>query len=450
MKWKAELLTAVSNILKVTLKTGYDDDKSRNYVHLSLWVSGNPQSRRWFVKMTIAIITGVYPPMIGGAGAVMHSLAVHAPDRIAIVTGEFDSDGNRVSCEDGRLHASENVHRIPRLSRTLRLLPRGRLRAVFQAAYDRLLLHPQTTRNLIRVLDSLRPEVVCIGTLGSCYWVVDAVRRWRQGTKVVVYIHGEEIPRGSGYFNRIRREALQGASALVAVSSFTKSALIGLGIPPNRIALITNGVDTARFQPGAKNQRIVERYGLASRRVLLTLARLDERKGQDMMIKALPMIRKAVPDVMYLIVGEGTYGGTLRRLVSELHLEETVVFTGAASDDEVVDFYRTCDVYAMPNRTLEDGDTEGFGLVFLEAGACGKPVIGGIAGGAPDAIMHEVTGLLVDGTSAEAIASTCIRLLQDARLRSELGANGLTHARDNDWRIKTQEFLAFCDTAVRS
>jgi phosphatidylinositol alpha-1,6-mannosyltransferase len=103
----------------------------------------------------------------------------------------------------------------------------------------------------------------------------------------------------------------------------------------------------------------------------------------------------------------------------------------------------------MPNRTTENGDTEGFGLVFLEAGACGKPVIGGAAGGVPDAIMHEVTGLLVDGTSAEAIAASCIRLLKDTELRNKFGANGLVNACNNEWRIKTQLFLALCDMVVR-
>ena len=117
-----------------------------------------------------------------------------------------------------------------------------------------------------------------------------------------------------------------------------------------------------------------------------------------MIVRALPAIRQAVPDVVYLIVGEGSYGDTLRKLVVDLRLEDAVIFTGAVSDAEAVEFYRTCDVYVMPNRATEDGDTEGFGLVFLEAGACGKPVIGGRAGGVPDAITHEVTGLLVEGT----------------------------------------------------
>ncbi len=131
-------------------------------------------------------------------------------------------------------------------------------------------------------------------------------------------------------------------------------------------------------------------------------------------------------------------------LVSELRLESTVLFTGGVSDDDVLAYYQTCDVYAMPNRTTATGDTEGFGLVFLEAGACGKAVIGGKAGGVPDAIRNGETGFLVDGTSVEAIAGACIKLLDDHELRDRFGANGLEHARQNDWSGKTQEFLALC------
>jgi phosphatidyl-myo-inositol dimannoside synthase len=402
------------------------------------------------MTMTIAIVTGVYPPLIGGSGAVMYSLAVHAPDRISVVTSEFDIGGNRIWAEAGQHTTPDRVFRVPRLSHNLNWLPRGRFRAVCQAAYDRLVVHRQAARDLIPVLESLGPEAVCIGTLSSCYWIVSAVQKWRQDLKVIVYVHGEEVPKGKGYFNEIRLRALQNAAAIVAVSSFTKNSLIDIGIPSDRITVITNGVDTTRFRPDEKSQRIIDHYGLANRRILLTLARLDERKGQDLMIRALPKVREAVPDVVYLVVGEGSYGGTLRKLVADLHLEDAVIFTGAVSNDEAVEFYRTCDVYSMPNRTLEDGDTEGFGLVFLEAGACGKPVIGGKAGGVPDAIMHEVTGLLVDGTSTEAVAESCIRLLKDAGLRSKLGANGLAHARENDWRTKTQQFLAFCERIARN
>ncbi len=399
--------------------------------------------------MTLAIVTGIYPPIIGGAGAVMYALAAHAPDRIAVLTGAYDDCGNPVGADISPPEGGR-VYRVRNLSRILTFLPNGKLRAITQAVYDRLLLHPRATRELLRIFDSLKPEVICIGTLTSCYWVVGAVKKWRPGSKIIIYVHGEELPElmKGGYHSRLRLQALRSASRFVAISSFTKNGLVSLGIPEDRVSVITNGVDLTRFRPGEKNQHMIDRHGLANRRVLMTLARLDERKGQDMLIRALPRIRAAVPDVVYLLVGDGGYEATLRRLVSELSLEDAVVFAGAATDSEVLQFYLTCDVFAMPNRTTPNGDTEGFGLVFLEAGACAKPVIGGVAGGVPDAVIHGKTGFLVDGTSPEAIADSCIRLLQDAELRHEFGANGLANARNNQWHMKTQQFLALCDTLM--
>ena len=295
------------------------------------------------MKKGVAIVTGVYPPMIGGVGAGMHSLAVRAPDQIAIITGEFDGDGRRIRSGGQRPSAPDRVYTVHRLSRNLNWLPGGKFRAVTQAAYDRLVVHPRANRELIRVLESIQPEIICVGTLSTCYWAVPALLKWRRNAKILVYVHGEEVPRGKGYFNYLRLRALQKATALLAVSSFTKSSLIDAGISPDRVTVLSSGVDTARFKPGERSQRIIDRYGLANRHVLMTLARLDERKGQDMVIRAMPTILAAVPDAVYLIVGEGGYGERLRSLVSELRLGNAVVFAGAVADEEVAEFYSTCE-----------------------------------------------------------------------------------------------------------
>jgi phosphatidylinositol alpha-1,6-mannosyltransferase len=379
--------------------------------------------------------------MIGGAGAVMYSLAEHAPDQIQVLTCEYDHEGRRI-CGSPQPLSPVQVHRIARFQHRPAWLPPGKLRAIAQITYNHLLLYPSVRREFLRVLDHLQPDVICIGTSG-CYWLVDDIRKWQQDAKIVIYVHGEEVPDDS-YIGRSLLVALKKASGLVAVSSYTRNALINVGMDGSRILRITNGVDISRFHPGDKDPGIIDRYRLANRRVLLTLARLDERKGQDMMIRALPEIRKAVPDVIYLVVGEGSYGPDLRALVSKLRLEDVVVFTGAVSDEQVLLFYRTCDVYVMANRTTDSGDTEGFGLVFLEAGACGKPVIGGRAGGVPDAVLEGVTGLLVDGRSESSIAEACIRLLNDPAMRESFGASGLANARKNGWQEKTDQFVDYC------
>jgi phosphatidylinositol alpha-1,6-mannosyltransferase len=132
-------------------------------------------------------------------------------------------------------------------------------------------------------------------------------------------------------------------------------------------------------------------------------------------------------------------------LAAELGLGGCVVFAGAAADDEVARYYRTADVYAMPNREMASGDTEGFGLVFLEAGACGKPVVGGRAGGVPDAVIEGETGYLVDGRSSAEVAAACARLLADGELAARLGANGLARSARTTWKAQAERFLALCE-----
>lgn len=394
----------------------------------------------------IAIVTGIYPPIIGGAGAVMNSLALSAPEQICVITSKYDHVGHRLRFESEDDRQDHHVYRVNRLSHRMQMLPPGKIRAISQALYDKVIIHPRASRELEETLDRINPDVVCIGTLGSCFWVADVVRRRNRNTKIIFYIHGEEVPSGRGYHNAMNLRSLQRADGIVAVSSFTRNALIRAGVPPAKIEVISNGVDPARFTPGPKNKAILDRYGIGDRPVLLTLARLDERKGQDMVIRALPDIRNAVQDVAYLVAGDGEYAPVLRALAKELRVEDNVIFAGEVTADEVVEFYRSCDLYIMANRTTVSGDTEGFGLVFLEAGACERAVIGGNAGGVPDAIVHGVTGFLVNGQSPPDIAQSVCALLRDKDLREQLGRNGRSHALRNCWKSKTEQFLNCCST----
>jgi phosphatidylinositol alpha-1,6-mannosyltransferase len=214
------------------------------------------------------------------------------------------------------------------------------------------------------------------------------------------------------------------------------------------VTLIYCGVDTDRFTPGAVDAALLSRFGLEGKRILLCLARLDERKGQDMLIRAMPQILAGDPEVRLLIVGGGDYETMLRQLTTSLGLADAVIFAGPAKDEEVVKYYRTADIYVMPNRTTGNGDTEGFGLVFLEAGACGKPVIGGRAGGVPEAVVDGETGLLVDGTSQDEIASACLQLLTNPTRAAEMGRNGLSRSAEFSWKNQAQLFLDVCSNAA--
>jgi phosphatidylinositol alpha-1,6-mannosyltransferase len=143
----------------------------------------------------------------------------------------------------------------------------------------------------------------------------------------------------------------------------------------------------------------------------------------------------------YLVVGDGPYRAALEAIAAERGMTDKVAFAGAVAEEELVDHYALGDVFVMPNRRLANGDTEGFGLVFLEANACGLPVIAGSDGGSIDAVRDGVNGLLVDGHSVDAIARAMLELRRDPALRARLRAGGLEAAAAADWRHKAQAFL---------
>jgi phosphatidylinositol alpha-1,6-mannosyltransferase len=268
------------------------------------------------------------------------------------------------------------------------------------------------------------------------------------GLKCVIYVHGEEATTETPYDQdgRRRRRALAAADGIVAVSRFTRDALVErFGVPAEKIALISNGVDPERFHPRPRRADLAARHGLVGKRVLLTVGRLDARKGMDRVIESLVPLQRIFPDLVYLIVGEGPYRDELAYLASRLGVADRVILAGDIADSELADHYALADVFIMANRAMPDGDTEGFGLVFLEANACGVPVIAGQDGGSPDAVSDGVNGLVVDGRDPAAIASAVQRLLLDDTLREALRDRGQTMAQEVRWDRKVAQFLRYCD-----
>ena len=245
-----------------------------------------------------------------------------------------------------------------------------------------------------------------------------------------VTAHAKEafLPRSGSRLHWLWRIAFNSSSRVFAVSRFTRDYLVSEGVNPERVVVIPNGTDPDHFRSTGEPDRAKERYGLQGKKVLLTLSRLMERKGHDMVIRSLPAVLKEIPDAVYMIAGDGSGETRLREMAKKRGLEERIVFKGAVDRDEITDCYNACDVFVMPCRNLEIGgrlrDAEGFGISFLEANACGKPVIGGREGGAVDAIEHGVTGLLVDAHSTDEITEAMIRLLKNPGLASKMGRAG--------------------------
>lgn len=231
------------------------------------------------------------------------------------------------------------------------------------------------------------------------------------------------------------------ATGVFAVSNFTRNILINQGIPKDKINVVLNGVDTVRFRPDEKSPRILRKHNLLGQRVILTVARLDRYKGQDMVIQSLPKVLQKHPNTIYIIVGNGKEKDKLRNLVKKLKLEPHVRFVDYVSDEELLDYYNSCDVFIMVSRQVR-GDFEGFGLVYLEANACGKPVIGGRTGGVPEAIVDGKVGFLVNPASTKEISQALINVLSDAQLAQKMGKAGRNRVEQElNWIAVTKKML---------
>jgi phosphatidylinositol alpha-1,6-mannosyltransferase len=193
-----------------------------------------------------------------------------------------------------------------------------------------------------------------------------------------------------------------------------------------RMRRLTPGVDAAAFRPDpAARARVRAELGLGERPVVVCVSRIVARKGQDVLVRALPEIRRRVPDAALLVVGDGPHRRAVEALAAELGVAEHVVLTGSVPWGRAPEFYAAGDVFCMPTRTRLLGlEPEALGICYLEAAACGLPVVAGDSGGAPDAVLDGVNGYVVDGRSPDRVAGTLVELLQDGETARRFGTAG--------------------------
>jgi phosphatidylinositol alpha-1,6-mannosyltransferase len=258
--------------------------------------------------------------------------------------------------------------------------------------------------------------------------------------RVIASTHGHEVgwsmlPVARNALRRIGNDT----DAVTYVSSYTRRRFASAFGPDAALEHVPAGVDTDRFTPDeVARAELRARYRLGDRPVVVCVSRLVPRKGQDMLIRALPAIRERVPGTALVIVGGGPHRTALHRLAHTFGVTEDVVFTEAVPGEELPAHHAMADVFAMPCRTRGAGlDVEGLGIVYLEASACGVPVVAGRSGGAPETVLDGETGLVVDGWDAGAIAAAVSDLLADPRRATAMGAAGRRWVLDN-WQWRTQ------------
>jgi phosphatidyl-myo-inositol dimannoside synthase len=293
-------------------------------------------------------------------------------------------------------------------------------------------------------------QIHCGCLLPEGFWAWMLHRRL--GIPYLCYVHGEEIGilRNSRELTWMMNRVLGSAQLVIANSRNTGKVLQDqCGVRTDQIRLLHPGVDVDRFVPAARDEGLRKQLGWDDRPVVLTVGRLQIRKGQDHLILALNQLRRSVPDVLYVIVGDGEDRQRLENLVRENQLENHVQFRHLTSDEELVRCYQQCDVFALPNRDV-NGDFEGFGMVLLEAQACGRPVVAGTSGGTSEAMQVPTTGRLVSCDRPEPLADLLAELLSDRANLELMGQAARRWALENfDWRILSQQANAIFQSLAK-
>lgn len=376
--------------------------------------------------MSVLLVSEVFPPQTGGSGRWLHEVYRRMPqESIAVAAGEFRG------AEEFDRKSKLSIQRVPLSFPTWGLLGQGGWRHYWQS-YRKL-------RNLVKQTGA--QSIHC----GKCLpeGLLGRMLLLRLGIPYTVFVHGEEmrVAGSSRELSWLTRRVLRGASSIIANSRNTSDLLQReWQVAGHRIQMLHPGVDAERFRPADRNLELRCRLGWGERPVVLTVGRLQKRKGQDMLIRALPAIREHVPDVLYSIIGEGAERSVLEQLTDELGVRKNVQFRGEPADEELVSCYQQCDLFALPNRDV-NGDFEGFGMVLVEAQACGKPVLAGASGGTAETMSLNETGVIVPCEEPKELAHTIVELLSNRLRLAQLGANART------WAIEQFDWSSLCRRA---
>lgn len=365
----------------------------------------------------ILLVTNDFPPTVGGIQSYLRDyLATLDPATVTV----FASTQDRVAARKFDAGVNYEVIRWPRTV----MLPT-----------------PATARAMAEIIRRRGIDTVWFGAAAPLALLATAARR-AGATRIIATTHGHEVgwsmlPGARQVLRRIGNTS----DHVTYIADYTlRRFRRAFGSQP-RFSHLPSGVDTEVFAPAtlAQRQATRARYGLGEAPVVICISRLVPRKGQDQLIAAMPELLRNYPDARLLIVGEGSYRRKLEQLAKPLG--EAVRFTGRVEFSEMLDLLAASDIFAMPARTRGRGlDVEGLGIVYLEAQACGIPVIAGDSGGAPETVTPEA-GIVVPGKDLPALIDALDRLLGDAALRARMGAQGRAHVTANwTWQIMGARF----------
>jgi len=349
--------------------------------------------------MKLLIVTNDFPPKVGGINNyVAHLARRFPPGEVTVFASDWPGSPE---------HDSAFPQKVVRWSS----------RSMYPT--------PAVRDQVEQLVRSERADIVLFGAAAPLAMMGPGILR-RTGVPYAAFTHGVEIWAGQVPVTRsVLSSVGRHAALLFGVSNWTTDLLRAAVGPEPRIELLPPGVDDALFNTSVSDALVRERHVLGDGPVVCCVSRLTLRKGQDKVIRALPWILMDYPDVRFLVVGTGPDVERLQALTHRKRVVDNVVFAGEVPDRELPSYFRAGDVFAMPCRTRKWGlEVEAFGAVFLQASAVGRPCVAGDSGGAPEAVLHGETGLVVDGNEVDEVAEAILAILDDPERASKMGAAG--------------------------
>jgi phosphatidyl-myo-inositol dimannoside synthase len=360
--------------------------------------------------MRILLISSEFPPGPGGIGNHAHQLALglyRLGWEITVVSPQDYATGEAI--DEFNSNQPFKIHRMRS--------GQGRVRAAFQRL-----------RAAYRIARAHQPDLL-LGTGLSGVWVA-AFLGMLQRLPAVAVAHGSEFAKDPGLSRVINRWAFERMAAVVAVSRFTRGLVEQAGIRPRRTEVIPNAADQSRFflLPDAQRQLFQTKAEFNGGPLLLTVGHVSNRKGQAVVIRAMPHIVRKLPNAHYAMIGLPTLKPELTKLAERLGVSGRVHFLGSLPNDDIVRWLNCCDVFLMTSRVTADGDCEGFGIAVVEAALCGKPAVVSNSSGLVEAILNGITGLAVPEGDENATAEAVVSLMSDPARLLAMGNAAREHA----------------------
>lgn len=367
------------------------------------------------------LITTDFPPRIGGVAEYLSQICARLPSSSISVLAQPEKDSEKF---DGSQH-----YKIIRDNFYFRS----------RMAWPKWLLLLLRSRELIKTegfSQIIVGQILPVGTVALMLNLLFNV-------PYIVSTHAMDITilSNSGRKIRLAKLILKHSKRVVTVSDFTKKRIMELGVPEDKIRIISPGTDLLERNTVDNQRKIESKFDLHGKRVLLTVGRIVKRKGHMDVLKSLPSVLKSFPNAHYVIASDGPYKSELKKFISKNNLDSNVTFVGTISRNDLPSLYRLSEIFIMPTCMLENNDVEGFGIVYLEANAFGKPVIGYNVGGVSDAIVNNKTGILAEPKNPGEIARNIINLLKDTGYAQKLGEQGRARVENEfTWEARAEKF----------